>query len=198
MHWLVGVDEVGRGCLAGPVMVGVFAVQIGYEDLINHAWVRDSKALSAVRRGEMYEYLEGCAHGGHARFVVTLQSAQVVDSVGIVGAIRMCIAEALDALDIDPYDAYVYLDGGLRAPAEWIHQSTHIKGDRDYPVISAASIVAKVLRDEYMSELAPEYPPYGWDRNKGYGTLVHRTAIGVHGVTEYHRRSFLKGILNNI
>jgi ribonuclease HII len=198
MRWLVGIDEVGRGCLAGPVMVGAFAVQVSHEYMLDHEWVRDSKVLSAARRRAMYEYLEGCARGGYARYIVALQSARVVDDVGIVGAIRMCIAEALDALDIDTCDAHVYLDGGLRAPAEWIHQSTHVKGDRDYPVISAASIVAKVLRDEYMSELASEYSAYGWGCNKGYGTLVHRTAIGVYGVTEYHRRSFLKGILNNI
>ena len=194
MKWVVGIDEVGRGCLAGPVMVGVFAIPEKYAHLLEHTWVKDSKSVTARQRNDAYERLDELARGGHARFVVATQSANVIDSIGIVGAIRLCIAEALSAVDIPPSRAHVYLDGGLRAPDSWLHQSTHVKGDRDYPVISAASIVAKVIRDEYMVALAAEYPEYSWDRNKGYGTLIHRNAVQRCGATEQHRQLFCRKI----
>jgi len=192
MKWIIGIDEVGRGCVSGPVMVGVFAVLQDDAHLLDHEWVKDSKVVSAARRTMAYEYLDDVARGGNARYAVAMQSAEVIDKVGIVGAIRLCITEGLAAVGLAASDAHVYLDGGLHAPTEWKSQSTHIKGDRDHPVISAASIIAKVVRDEYMVELSKQYPEYHWQQNKGYGTLTHRNAIREYGVTDEHRKYFLK------
>ncbi len=191
-EWIIGIDEVGRGCLAGPVMVGVFAIRAEHMDALVHPYVQDSKAVSAGRRSGAFQYLDDMASGGSARYVVAYQDASVVDSIGIVSAIRLCIAEGLAAIDVPASRVHVYLDGGLRAPTPWIHQSTHIKGDRDYPVISAASIVAKVVRDQYMHDLAVQYPLYSWSTNVGYGSRAHRGAIMQHGLTQYHRRMFCR------
>lgn len=198
MQWIIGVDEVGRGCLAGPVMVGICAIPEMYTYLLEQQWVRDSKSISAARRTSVFEYLDELARGGHMRYVVATQSAQVIDAIGIVGAIQLCIDEALSTINISPSRAHVYLDGGLRAAAMWQNQSTHIKGDRDYPVISAASIIAKVVRDQYMVDLAQQYPQYQWQQNKGYGTWIHRRSIVGNGLSGHHRVSFCKKLMEAI
>jgi len=192
MKWVIGVDEVGRGCLAGPVMVGVFAIRADAIEWLVEQGVADSKVLTSARRKQLFETLERAARAGTIHYAVAMQSSSVIDDIGIVEAIRLCIAEALAAVEIPPEQTHIYLDGGLRAPVEWKHQSTHIKGDRDYPVIGAASIMAKVLRDDYMMQLGTQFPEYCWGRNMGYGTVVHRTALHNNGLTKHHRVLFCR------
>ncbi len=115
----------------------------------------------------------------------------MIDRKGIAVCIRECIAENLNMLDLNPKDCRVLLDGSLKAPTEYTNQETIIKGDSKEKIISLASVVAKVYRDAYMRLQHKKYPQYGWERNKGYGTIEHRTAIRKNGVTSLHRKSFL-------
>jgi ribonuclease HII len=98
---------------------------------------------------------------------------------------------SLDKLETDPKDVFVYLDGGLKAPDKFINQETIIKGDELHPVISCASIVAKVARDKIMTQYAAEYPQYGFETNSGYGTATHMKALKKYGLTPIHRKTFI-------
>jgi ribonuclease HII len=125
-------------------------------------------------------------------------SAKKIDAKGLPWAIEQAIAGCLDALDatetLDPETTRIFLDGSLKAPQKFAMQETIIKGDEKVPVISAASIYAKVMRDRYMEKQAKSYPQYGFDRHKGYGTAAHVRAIKEYGVTPIHRRSFLSSV----
>ncbi|HUY62457.1 MAG TPA: ribonuclease HII [Candidatus Paceibacterota bacterium] len=190
MRFVLGVDEAGRGPLAGPVAVGVVAVPEGFDVAREFSGVRDSKQLSGKKREALFALLERRAAQGDARFVVELESAAAIDAEGIATVVRRAVARGVNALAPDAALATVELDGALRAPAEYV-QRTIIDGDELVPLISLASIAAKVTRDRLMQRLALEHPAYGFERHKGYGTKAHYAALAVHGPCAIHRRSFL-------
>lgn len=191
--WIIGIDEAGRGPLAGPVSVGVFAVSSAF-DLKNLEGIRDSKQISEKKREEWYKILTSLPD---CRCAVAFSSPQMIDTKGIVYAIQNAMQRALAKLDIDPLLCTVQLDGSLHAPSEYLSQKTIIKGDVTEPVISAAAILAKVKRDAYMKKVAEEYPAYLFEKHKGYGTKVHCEAIREHGLSALHRASFCKNILSS-
>lgn len=190
MRFMLGVDEAGRGPLAGPVAVGLVAVPEGFDVTREFPGVADSKKLSEKKREQIFELLENRATQGDVRFVVELESAATIDEQGIARALREAIARGCRALAPDTRSARVLLDGALRAPSEYA-QETIIRGDALVPLISLASVAAKVARDRLMLALADEYPQYGFDKHKGYGTRAHYDALARHGPCVIHRMSFL-------
>lgn len=191
---VVGIDEVGRGPLAGPVSVCACAVPRGFDDSL-FAGIRDSKKLSAQKRDDWFRRISELKAEGRLDFAVRSVSAAEIDGIGISKAIERALRECLSDLALPAETTQVLLDGSLRAPEEFAMQETMIKGDERIPVISAASIAAKVTRDRHMAELAAAYPGYGLDTHKGYGTAAHMMAIRTLGPTPVHRRSFLKKLL---
>lgn len=190
MRFVLGVDEAGRGPLAGPVSVGVVAVPEGFDVALEFPGVADSKKLSEKKREKIFEMLEARAALGDVRYVVELESAAAIDEEGIAVVIRRAITRGVNALAPDASLARVLLDGSLKAPAEYV-QETIIGGDATVPLISLASIAAKVTRDRLMVELAREYPGYGLEGHKGYGTKAHYEALMEQGLSAIHRRSFI-------
>lgn len=195
MKYLIGIDEVGRGPIAGPVAVGAF-VFLKKDASRFFKGVRESKQLSEAKREEWFAKIQEAQKLGLINFAVTFQSEKAIDTKGISFAIKKCLADSLLKLKINPKDAEVRLDGGLKAPAEYLNQKTIIKGDAKETVIALASICAKVLRDRKMCEWAKKHPNYGFEVHKGYGTKGHYEAIKMGGLTALHRRSFLKRITN--
>lgn len=189
MAFIVGIDEAGRGPLAGPVAVG--AVKIGREfDKKFFEGIKDSKQLTAEDRELWFALAMEEKKKGNIDFAVSLVSERVIDRKGIAYAIRLGIKRCLSALRVSE-DSQVFLDGGIKAPVEFVHQLTVVKGDEKIPLISLASIMAKVTRDRKMVKLAKKFPLFGFDIHKGYGTYFHRKAILEYGSTELHRKSFL-------
>jgi ribonuclease HII len=194
IRYVVGVDEAGRGPLAGPVAVGAFCVPVRNvrEFKKFSAGVRDSKKLSEKKREEWFEKIDKEKKEGNFVFADAFGNAEMLDRRGLSCAIRNALAESLKKLGCPPEQTLVLLDGGLRAPEEYIFQKTIIKGDEKEPVISLASIAAKVLRDRKMVVLGKRHPLYGFEKHKGYGTKAHYEAIRSHGVLEkIHRKRFL-------
>jgi len=187
MKYLVGIDEVGRGPLAGPVAVGVLVMK---ENLKIFGKIRDSKKLSVKQREEWFKIICAERQRGALDFSVSFISHITIDKSGLAWALRTAIARSLARLAI-PTASEIFLDGGLRAPEIFKNQKTIIKGDEKIPVIALASIVAKVTRDRLMIRLAKRYPEYGFEKHKGYGTKEHFAAIKKHGLCPIHRRSFL-------
>lgn len=195
VNYIVGIDEAGRGPLAGPVSVGLFmisgdAIQMSHTRRLFRG-VKESKQLSATTRDMWFEKIKQAQKDGLCQYLVIFKSAHAIDTQGVAVVIRKSIAEGLKKLKV-PQDATILLDGGLQAPPHYIQQKTIIKGDEKESVIALASICAKVLRDRHMIVLAKKYPQYGFDIHKGYGTKVHREAIKKHGPSVVHRKSFLK------
>jgi ribonuclease HII len=186
---VIGIDEAGRGPLAGPVAVGAVIVPSDF-DWAQLAGVRDSKQLRPQVREQIYEKLLSLERRGALKYAVRFSSCTYIDQFGIVSAIRRALHAAIYALEADISETVVLLDGGLRAPREFYNQRTIIRGDESEPVISLASIAAKVLRDKRMEELAELYPAYGFEAHKGYGTTEHRRAIAKLGLSDLHRVSF--------
>lgn len=191
---LVGIDEVGRGPLAGPVTVCACSVPRDF-DFEHFTGIKDSKKLSAQKRQEWFAKISELKSKGELNFAVASISAKEIDSIGIAPAIRKALAESLEALALDPVNTEIFLDGSLKAPAQYKIQQTIIKGDEKIPLISAASIVAKVTRDKYMEDQALLYPEYGFEKHKGYGTALHCKAIKKYGPSLLHRKSFLVNIM---
>lgn len=190
MRFRLGVDEAGRGPLAGPVAVGIIAVPEGFDVVKEFPGVADSKKLSEKRREKIFEMLKTRVSAGDARFVVEFESAETIDEEGIAAAVRRALARGVNALAPDAALVRIQLDGALRAPREYA-QETIINGDELIPIISLASIAAKVLRDRLMVEFSKEYPLYGFEKHKGYGTRAHYDALKKHGPCVIHRRSFI-------
>lgn len=196
LRWLIGIDEAGRGPLAGPVSVAAFCVATKDQDDIlqkHFQGVRDSKKLTPLARERFFAQIRELAKSGMVRYSVSLVSASVIDKIGIAPAVRLGIKRCLKKLSLDPRNVHLKLDGSLRAPLEYF-QETIIHGDDLVPIISLASVVAKVHRDRRMVRFAKKYPQYGFEIHKGYGTKAHYEAIKKHGFSEGHRRTFLKGL----
>lgn len=190
MRFLLGVDEAGRGPLAGPVSVGIVAVPEGFVVEKEFPGVADSKKLSEKNREKIFAMLEARVAQGDARFTVEFESAEAIDREGIAVAVRRAVSRGVNALAPDAALVRVQLDGALRAPSEYA-QETIINGDELIPLISLASIAAKVERDRLMHVLAREYPKYGFETHKGYGTKMHYERLLKHGLCAIHRRSFI-------
>ena len=170
--------------------MGVFVYSNKFDE---NEWkdVRDSKKHTERQRNTIYEYLCEKREKGHVDFKVAMTTPERIDKEGIVVAIQAALCEALKDLGVHTKDAQILLDGGLKAPKEFEHQETIIRGDSKERAISFASIVAKVERDALMRELAIKYPEYGFESHKGYGTKKHFEAIKKHGMLSIHRRSFI-------
>lgn len=199
--YIIGIDEVGRGPIAGPVAVGAFVAApfvlgkgSGIFDLDN---LRDSKQLSAAQRDAWLLKIGEVLRRGIIRYAVSMVSAAEIDRIGISSAIKQAVGDCFATLQADPSESRVLLDGGLLAPVEFKFQETIIKGDELEPAIALASIVAKVRRDRLMIRLAAKYPNYGFETHKGYGTKKHYAAIEKFGLCDLHRKSFLSKILNS-
>lgn len=188
MQWLVGVDEAGRGPLAGPVAVGVVAVPWHFDIRKAFPGVGDSKKLTEGKREEIYIEALARARVGDIKICARLTGPLYIDTFGITRAVRRGVWSGVRHV-AEPENSFIKLDGLLKAPPEY-KQETIIKGDALEPVISLASIVAKVRRDRLMKRLALQHPQYGFEVHKGYGTLRHRQAIGEFGLCDLHRRSF--------
>lgn len=183
-----GVDEVGRGALAGPVVVGVVVVDPHSCGDVP-AGLTDSKLLSPTRRQQLVPQIhEWALHVG-----IGAASAEDIDEVGIMTALALAAQRAM--LDIDSRCHAFLLDGSTN----WLNRSlafraarttTKVKADITCAAVSAASVVAKVHRDALMVAAAADYPEYGWEGNKGYASADHRAAIGEHGPTDFHRLSW--------
>ncbi len=193
--YLIGVDEAGRGPLAGPVAVGVVVVPKDFDWRLLSG-VNDSKQLSEKKREEIFKATQMLRASAHLDYAVAMVSASVIDKIGIVPAVERAMGRALKKLDPSPAETRVKLDGGLRAPSGFLYQETIIKGDAKEKVIGLASILAKVTRDRYMVRIAdkPQFAPYDFSIHKGYGTKAHRTAIERHGLSTLHRHTFCKDI----
>jgi len=203
MKWIVGIDEVGRGPLAGPVTVCAVAMTYKtYEKMLaKESWAEltDSKQLNERLREKWSKQAHDLQTRGTIQFATASRSAAMIDKKGIAVCIRECIAENLETLNLDPKKCSVLLDGSLKAPSAYIHQKTIIRGDSSEKIISLASVIAKVQRDHYMIALYKKQlknnRDYGWDKNKGYGTKAHILAIKKQGITSFHRKSFLTRII---
>jgi len=187
---MLGVDEAGRGPLAGPVAVGVVAVPEGFDVAREFPGVADSKKLSEKKREEIYALLAARTAAGDTRYAVEFEDALTIDREGIAVAVRRALARGVNALAPDASLVRIQLDGALHAPAEY-EQETIINGDELVPLISLASIAAKVKRDHLMRLFAEKYPEYGFDAHKGYGTKAHYEMLAEHGLCAIHRRSFI-------
>jgi len=190
----IGIDEVGRGPLAGPVAVGVVAVSRKHMPVFVRMFrdVKDSKQLSEKAREVWFGKLRNAREEGTLDYTVAMVGAPSIDRIGIVRSIRIAMARALTRLACDPRQSRVLLDGSLYAPTAYSDQRTIIRGDESERIIATASIVAKVTRDRKMKRLARQFPDYGFERHKGYGTAEHIEAIRSCGkITGIHRQSFL-------
>lgn len=187
---MLGVDEAGRGPLAGPVAVGIVAVPEGYDVAQEFPGVADSKKLSEKKREALFQLLEARAAAGEVRFVVELEGAETIDQEGIALAVRRAVGRGVQALAPDAALVKVQLDGALSAPPAYA-QETIVHGDALIPLISLASIAAKVTRDRLMTGLSLKYPSYGFAHHKGYGTVAHYEALRKYGLCAIHRRSFI-------
>lgn len=181
--FVVGVDEVGRGPLAGPVTAAAVRLEPGRLP----QGLRDSKAMTALARERLYDWLMQ-----HAQVSVAHASVEEIDALNILRASHLAMARAVAALPAD----HALVDGNLIPKGLACTSRAIVKGDAKCLSIAAASVVAKVTRDRIMVDLAQQHPPYGWDRNAGYPTKAHLQALLDFGVTPFHRRSF--GPVHNI
>ncbi len=175
-----GLDEAGRGCLAGPVVAAAVILPPDYSNPL----LNDSKQLDKLRRTELAHLVREEA----LAFSVGICSREEIDEYNILWASIRAMHKAVDLLPIRP--DHLIVDGNRFKPYLGIPHTCVIKGDAKYQSIAAASILAKTVRDELMEKLALEYPEYGWEQNAGYPTIFHRKAIREFGITEHHRRSF--------
>lgn len=195
----VGIDEVGRGALAGPVCVGAILYPDDFEwrevfraiTKKGKPKLRDSKQLTAQQRDTLFEYI---AADIHLRYAVAFVEATTIDKIGIVNAANEAAALAVQKLGITSGRAEVLLDAGLSLPVQWSQQS-FVRGDETIPAIAFASIVAKVMRDRLMEEAAQIHGSYFFEQNKGYGTAAHRRAIAKHGLSPLHRETFCSNVV---
>jgi len=186
--FIIGIDEVGRGPLAGPVAVG--AVCATRKIFRQFRMIKESKQLSERQREEWCGRISRSV-GDELRFAVSFVSPSIIDQKGITFAIRLALSRSLAKLHVPPNACEVLLDGGLYAPKKYRRQETIIHGDARETVIAMASVVAKVLRDRRMVQLHKKYPEYGFAAHKGYGTKAHYRALQKHGPSAIHRKSFL-------
>nr|BFD59740.1 ribonuclease HII [Bdellovibrio sp. CKG001]BFD63104.1 ribonuclease HII [Bdellovibrio sp. HM001] len=177
---IIGVDEVGRGCLAGPV----YAAAVIFKSEALSDLVTDSKLISEKRRDEMAELILQEHHVG-----IGFATVEEIDELNILNASLLAMKRAVEKLGVK--SGHVLVDGNKKIPnLRGFEQTTVVKGDLRVAPISAASIVAKVTRDRLMKDLGAQYPHYGFEVHKGYSTPIHKQSIVTHGPCVAHRRSF--------
>lgn len=195
MKWLIGIDEAGRGPLAGPVSVGVVLMKHDFDWGVIPG-VGDSKKVTPKNREDIFRRALELKKAGVLDFQVSLVGANIIDSKGIVPSIKLGMSRCLSSLQKRQgflcEEVTIKLDGSLYAPREFTHQETIIKGDSKELCIGLASILAKVTRDQYMQQLSTKYPLYNFEVHKGYGTKNHRLCIKKYGLTNIHRQSFCR------
>jgi ribonuclease HII len=176
-----GVDEAGRGCLAGPVVAAAVILPIGYQ----HAGLNDSKKLSRAQRALMRAEIEQQA----LAWAVGMATVEEIDTINILQASFLAMHRAIAQLTVVS-PAHLLIDGNRFRPVPFLPHTCIVKGDSLYQSIAAASILAKTHRDAWMERLAAEYPAYGWAQNAGYPTRHHRMALRTHGPSPHHRKTF--------
>lgn len=195
MNWIIGIDEVGRGPLAGPITICVFAsLRDDLLSLFDKRILKDSKLLTKKKREQIYKNLTSLDNKS-VRYAVLHREASEIDSRGIATCVSEMIEEGLknmaQTLELEPSQMIVKLDGSLYAPGEYVQTETIVRGDSQVVEIACASIIAKVTRDEIMTRLGEKHPKYGFEQHSGYATAAHRKAIAQHGLTREHRKSFI-------
>ncbi|MCI5710233.1 MAG: ribonuclease HII [Prevotella sp.] len=175
-----GCDEAGRGCLAGSVYAAAVILPSDYDN----PEFNDSKKLTEKKRYLLREQVQRDA----VAWAIGVVTPDEIDKINILNASFLAMHRALDQLKVRP--EAVIVDGNRFKPYHDLPYTTIIKGDGRYQAIAAASILAKTYRDDYMAELAIQYPQYDWQSNKGYPTIKHREAIKNYGITPFHRRSY--------
>ncbi len=175
-----GCDEAGRGSLAGPVVAAAVILPKYYE----HPVLNDSKKLSPKQRASLKEEIMKSALAWNVAFVDNKE----IDEINILRASIKAMHLAIEGLTSKP--EFLLIDGNSFIPYKDIKHKTIVKGDGLFYPIAAASVLAKCFRDEFMEKIHTDYPDYGWNRNKGYATILHRKSILKHGITPYHRKSF--------
>ena len=178
---VAGIDEAGRGPLCGPVVAAAVIVK---PDIIIDG-IDDSKKLSKTKRESLYELITS-----NYSFGIGQASVQEIDEINILEATKLACVRAAKALPTEPH--IILVDGNMKFPDE--RYKSIIKGDTLSISIAAASIIAKVYRDDLMAKLSLEYPEYLWAKNSGYGTQEHIQAIKEHGATKHHRQKFIRNI----
>ncbi len=175
-----GCDEAGRGCYAGPVFAAAVMLPLDFY----HPLLNDSKQVTATQRALLREVIESTA----IAWAIASVDNHEIDRINILKASFTAMHLSIDQLK--PVPQLLLIDGNRFIPYREIPHHCIVKGDATYASIAAASILAKTYRDDYMKQLHQEFPCYGWDRNKGYGTADHRKAIEKNGLCKYHRHSF--------
>lgn len=176
---IAGVDEVGRGCLAGPV----FSAAVILNEKINKQDIQDSKKISFKKRILLSEYIKK-----NSIYAFGVATVDEINKINILNASLLSMQRALDKLKLKPSIAYI--DGLFAPKGIKIKYKTFIKGDEKIISIAAASIIAKVSRDLFMIKLAKKYSKYYWHKNFGYGTTNHLNGLKKYGVTKHHRKKF--------
>lgn len=187
----VGVDEAGRGPIAGPVAVGVVAVPSEFPRSFFEG-IRDSKQLTERGRETWALRAHEALDEGLLHYSVCFAAPVQIDRLGIVAAVEDAVHKAVEAVEVRLSRTCLFLDGSLKGPEKAAHVKVAVRGDEHEPLIALASILAKVYRDHAMVKLAHKYPEYGFDKHKGYGTKEHYEAIREHGLCALHRKSFIR------
>lgn len=194
---IIGIDESGRGPLAGPVFLGAVCIQRENVHYLKQHFegLKDPKRMTPKQREEWFSVLKKAESDGILQISVAFSSHTIIDKYGIVPAIRLALHRAGRRIDAPRETSRVLLDGGLKAQRTFAEQTTIIRGDSKEPLIMLAALAAKITRDKYMRRLHKEYPAYAFDQHKGYGTTLHYKALQTFGLSPVHRQSFLKGVL---
>ncbi len=190
--YIIGIDEAGRGPLAGPVSVGLVQVAPDFDWGMIEG-VGDSKKITPPKRELIFKQAQDLRHHRKLDFAVAMVGPSVIDKQGISFAINLAISRCIKRLKLKPEECFIKLDGSLHAPQEF-SQETIIKGDDKELAIGLASIMAKVTRDRYMVRIARRFTQYGFEQHMGYGTKDHRAAIAQCGKCPIHRATYCKNI----
>jgi len=195
--WQTGVDEAGRGPIAGPVAVAAVGIKDAtIVEALFPAGIRDSKQMTVKQRTLVLATIRRYVKEGRLVYSCAFASAQSIDELGIVPSCTVAAGGVLEKICVWR-GSTILLDGRLHAPAMFTNQASYDKGDSTYPAIALASVVAKCLRDERMMELGCLYPVYGFEVHKGYGTKAHYDALLRHGLSIEHRTTFLTRFLKS-
>jgi ribonuclease HII len=181
---IAGVDEVGRGCWAGPLVAGAVILPAGYRSEDVPVLLKDSKKMSKMQREVAAVWIHEHALAVGLGWVWP----EELDAIGITAAVKLAMKRAIEQLEAD-YDELI-IDGNFNFFPDNVKARAVVKADDSVPAVSAASIAAKVARDNYMYEAAARYPVYGFEKHVGYGTALHMAALNQFGICELHRTSF--------
>ncbi|MDD4988890.1 MAG: ribonuclease HII [Candidatus Pacebacteria bacterium] len=197
IKYQIGIDEVGRGPLAGPLTLCAVMIQksTAKNFLKIFRGVNDSKQLTEKQRKGWAKVAKWAKERNRIDFSISSVKNTTIDKIGLARAVRRALGNCLKKLEAIPSECEIFLDGSLYAPKEFLYQKTIIGGDSKVKIISLASIIAKVHRDRKMERLSKRYPQYSFEIHKGYGTKAHYRAIKKHGISNIHRKSFLRGIV---